>query len=47
VVQAQAAELASAAISDVADPAYRSTSIGRPERGSRAAALPTASVGAA
>jgi len=46
-VQAQAAELARAAISDVADPAYRSTSIGRPERGSRAAALPTASVGAA
>ena len=32
-VQAQARELASAAIADVADPAYRSTSIGRPRRG--------------
>ena len=46
-VQARAASLAHAAIADVADPAYRSTSIGRPERGSRAAARPTAAVGAA
>ena len=46
-VQAQAAVLASAAIAEVADPAYRSTSIGRPERADRAAERPTTAVGAA
>jgi (E)-4-hydroxy-3-methyl-but-2-enyl pyrophosphate reductase len=44
-VQASAGDLAHAAIAEVADPAYRSTSIGRPERG-RSQARPTA-VGAA
>jgi (E)-4-hydroxy-3-methyl-but-2-enyl pyrophosphate reductase len=45
-VQAAADAMARAAIEEVADPAYRSTSIGRPERAGRPAAGPTA-VGAA
>ena len=46
LVQAQATALASAAISEVADPAYRSTSIGRPERGSKSTTRPEVPVGA-
>ncbi len=45
-VQAHAAALAHAAVAEVADPAYRSTSIGRPEREPRPTNRPTAVVGA-
>ncbi len=45
-VQAHAAALAHAAVADVADPAYRSTSIGRPGREPRPTNRPTAVVGA-
>ncbi len=46
-VRAEATALARAAIAEVEDPAYRSSSIGRPARSDRAAGRPTAAVGAA